>query len=87
MQQGLFLITMRDFVEISTTSAHRIVHTVSAAIARLKPNCVHFPIIREEIQREQLKFFNNARYPKVIGCINCIHIRIQFTYCPFGNSM
>lgn len=78
---GSFLITMGDFAGVSTTSAHRIVHRVSRAIARLRPHFIHFPTTREEIRREQFQFFNIARFPKVIGCIDCTHIRVQ----SFGN--
>lgn len=78
---GSFLIRMGDFSGVSTTSAHRILHRVSEAIARLRPNVIHFPTTREEIYREQLQFYNIARFPKVIGCIDCTHIRVQ----SFGN--
>lgn len=78
---GSFLITMGDFSGVSISSAQRIVHRVSAAIARLRPNYIHFPSTQEEIRREQLQFYNIARFPKVIGCIDCTHIRVQ----SFGN--
>ncbi|EFN88560.1 Putative nuclease HARBI1, partial [Harpegnathos saltator] len=74
---GFFLITMGDFAGVSTTSAHRIVHRVSKAIARLQLYFIHFPTTREEIRKEQLKFFNIARFPKVIGCIDCTQMRVQ----------
>ncbi|KYM93682.1 PREDICTED: putative nuclease HARBI1 [Cyphomyrmex costatus] len=81
---GSFLITMGDFVGVSTTSAHRIVHRVSAAIARLRPNFIKFPTTQAEIRREQLKFFNIACFPKIIGCIDCTHIRVQSFGGPHG---
>lgn len=74
---GSFLITMGDFCGVSTTSAHYIVHRVSAAIARLRPRYIRFPNTEEEIRNEQLQFYNIARFPRVIGCIDCTHIRVQ----------
>lgn len=74
---GSFLITMGDFCGVSTTSAHYIVHRVSRAIARLRPQYICFPTTDDEIRREQLNFYNIARFPKVIGCIDCTHIRVQ----------
>lgn len=49
---GFFLTTMGDFVRVSTTSAHQIVHRVSEAIARLRPNCIHFPTTREDFEKD-----------------------------------
>ncbi|GAB1861636.1 Nuclease HARBI1 isoform X2 [Camponotus japonicus] len=74
---GLFLISAGDFSGVSTTSAHYIVHRVSAAIARLRPRYIHFPNTAEEIKKEQLQFYKIARFPRVIGCIDCTHIRVQ----------
>lgn len=74
---GSFLITIGDFSGVSTTSAHYIVHRVSTAIARLHPYYIHFPSTEEEIRNEQLRFYNIARFPKVVGCIDCTHIRVQ----------
>lgn len=74
---GSFLISAGDFSGVSTTSAHYIVHRVSTAIVRLRPRFIHFPNTEEEIQKEQLQFYKIARFPRVIGCIDCTHIRVQ----------
>ncbi|KYN21603.1 Putative nuclease HARBI1, partial [Trachymyrmex cornetzi] len=74
---GSFLITMGDFSGISTTSAHYVVHRVSAAIARLRPRYIKFPSIEQEIRTGQLGFYNIARFPRVIGCIDCTHVCVQ----------
>ncbi|XP_018407216.1 PREDICTED: putative nuclease HARBI1, partial [Cyphomyrmex costatus] len=74
---GSFLITIGDFSGVSTTSAHYIVHRVSQAIARLQPRYIHFPTTQQEIRKEQLQFYNIARFPRVIGCIDCTHVRVQ----------
>ncbi|XP_011705880.1 PREDICTED: putative nuclease HARBI1 [Wasmannia auropunctata] len=71
---GLFLITMGDFSGVSTTSAHYIIHRVSAAIARLRPRYIQFPSTEEKIRKEQLCFYNIAAFPRVIGCMDCTHV-------------
>lgn len=74
---GSFLITIGDFSGVSTTSAHYIVHRVSQAITRLRPRYIHFPTTEQEIRKEQLQFYNIARFPRVIGCIDCTHVHVQ----------
>jgi len=73
---GLFLIIMGDFPGVST-SAPYIIHRVSAAIARLQSRYIQFPSTKQEIRKKQLRFYNIARFPRVIGCIDCTHVRVQ----------
>lgn len=74
---GSFIISAGDFAGVSTTSAHRIIHYVTNAIARLRPHFIKFPIANNEIKKEQLEFYKIARFPRVIGCIDCTHVRVQ----------
>jgi len=74
---GSFLITVGDFSGVSTTSVHYLIHRVSAAIARLQSRYIQFPSTEQEIRKEQLCFYNIARFPRVIGCIDCTHVRVQ----------
>lgn len=73
---GSHLLSAADFSGISKTSSHRIIHRVSAAIARLRPRYIKFPMLEDEIKK-QIKFFNIARFPRVVGCIDCTHIKVQ----------
>lgn len=41
---------------------------------------VVFPKTQEEIGRAQLKFYNIARFPRIVGAIDCSYIR--FGKCP-----
>ncbi|XP_048512601.1 putative nuclease HARBI1 isoform X2 [Athalia rosae] len=66
-----------DFSGISKTSAHRIVHRVTAAIARLRPRFIRFPLLANEIRNAQIRFFDIARFPRVLGCMDCTHVKIQ----------
>lgn len=78
---GSFIISAGDFAGVSTTSAHRIIHRVTNVIASLRPHFIKFPTTTEEIKYEQLQFYYISRFPRVIGCIDCTHVRVQ----SFGN--
>ena len=83
---GSHLLAVADFSGVSKTSAHRMTHRVSVAIARLGPQYIKCPSSLEEIQEAQLKLYTIARFPRVFGCIDCTHIKVQsfgktiFTY-------
>lgn len=74
---GNHMLSAADFSGVSKSTAHRIIHRVTNAIARLRPRFIKFPILPGEIKREQIKFFDIARFPRVIGCIDCTHVKIQ----------
>jgi len=78
---GSHLISAGDFSGVSKTSAHRVVHRVTNAIARLRPRFIKFPTLADEIKTEEIKFFDIARFPRVVGCMDCTHVKIQ----SFGN--
>lgn len=71
---GSFIISAGNFAGVSTTSAHRIIHRVTNAVARLRSRFIKFPTTHNEIKKEQLKFYKIARFPRVIGCIDCTHV-------------
>lgn len=73
---GCFQITAADLSGMSTSTAHRIVHRVSSAIASLRPLYIIFPETPDDTRRSQLDFYNKARFPKVIGAIDCIHVKL-----------
>lgn len=72
---GSFLQTIGDFCGIS--EAQRIVHRVSPVIAALRAEYIKFPTSPEEIYLSQQQFFQIARFIRVIGFIDCTHIRVQ----------
>lgn len=61
---------------IHTATASRIIKKVSNAIASLGQQYIQMPQEDEmlEVQRE---FFNIASFPRVVGCIDGTHIKIQ----------
>lgn len=80
---GSFIISAGDFAGVSTTSAYRIIHRVTNAIARLQQHIIKFPTTNNEIKKEQLGFYKIARFPRVVGCIDCTYVRVQSFGKPF----
>lgn len=74
---GSFLLTVADFCGVSEATACRIVKKVSIAIAKLCPEFITMPTKEHEVKTVKSMFYKIAKFPKVIGCIDCTHIRIQ----------
>lgn len=74
---GSFLTCVGDFIGIHKSTASRIVNKVSRAIASLARRYIKLPSTQEDVEHIQIKFFEIARFPRVIGAIDCTHIRIQ----------
>jgi hypothetical protein len=62
-------------MHISTVS--RIIVRVSRTIADLYNMYISFPTTNEEIVQEQIKFFEVTAFPRVVGAIDCTHVKIQ----------
>ncbi|XP_023941469.2 putative nuclease HARBI1 [Bicyclus anynana] len=73
---GCHQLTMGDFCGVSRSTANRVIHKVTAAIACLSKDFIKFPQDAEEIRTTQLDFHRIARFPKVIGALDCTHIKI-----------
>ncbi|XP_050065338.1 putative nuclease HARBI1 [Aphis gossypii] len=76
------LLAAGDFVGVSKTTACNIVRTVTEAIASLRPLYIKMPDHHCSIQETRLKFYNIARFPRIIGAIDCTHVKLQ---SPGGN--
>lgn len=65
------LMSVADFVGVSTSTAGRIVRDISSAIAKLYDEhiVVH--------QKSEENFYQIAKFPRVLAAIDCTHIRIQ----------
>lgn len=68
------LATVADFTGMDISTASRIIAKVTLAIARLYPQFVKMPT--QEI-KAQSDFYNIASFPRVIGCVDGTHVRIQ----------
>lgn len=73
---GNFLITATDFVGVSKTTASLIVRDVSVAFARLRPIFIKMPETEAEINALQGQFYEIAKFPRVVGAIDCTHVKI-----------
>lgn len=74
---GGFLITVGDYMRVSKSSASNIIKNVSEALASLAPRYIRMPSNENEIALKHLQFYNKASLPRVIGSLDCTHIKIQ----------
>lgn len=74
---GTMLISVGDFAGVSKTTACLIVRLVSEAIASMGRAIIKMPTTPADIHNVQLGFYQKARCPRVIGALDCTHIRIQ----------
>lgn len=74
---GSMLISAGDFAGIHKSTACEIVHKVSNAIASLSNEVIRFPDTPEEIEDVKHGFYERARFPNVVGAIDCTHVKIQ----------
>jgi hypothetical protein len=50
---------------------------VTQAIARLMPQYIRFPQTAEEKSRIQQGFYEIARFPRVLGALDCTHVKVK----------
>ncbi|XP_068082607.1 putative nuclease HARBI1 [Anabrus simplex] len=74
---GTMFLAAGDFSGVSKSTACSIVKQVTWAIARLRPQFIRMPHTERELQNVQMEFYRIARFPKVVGALDCTHIRIQ----------
>lgn len=74
---GSFFMEVGDFIgpEKSTTMRH--IWTTTRAIVGLRQQHIYMPRNNEEIAQIQGRFYNMARFPRVIGVVDGTFIRIQ----------
>lgn len=74
---GSMQITVADFAGVCFASVCRIVRRVTDAIVRLRPQFIKMPETEEEKIAASSAFHAIASFPRVIGAIDCTHIKIQ----------
>lgn len=74
---GSMFIAIGDLAGVCKTSAWKAVREVTLALASLSQEVIKFPTTAEEIQRAQIEFHQIARFPKVVGALDCTHVEIQ----------
>ncbi|KAI4468974.1 hypothetical protein MML48_2g00018845 [Holotrichia oblita] len=80
---GCFLQTTGHMMGVDKSTASRAVNKVTRAIARLATNVIKMPSTAEEIDQTKHQFYNISKFPRCVGAIDCIHIKIQ---SPGGND-
>lgn len=74
---GDFYISLGDFVGVHKTTAGRVIKQGIIAICNLFPQYVYLPRTQEEQEAGKRNFYNISHFPRVIGAIDCTHIKIQ----------
>ncbi|CAI6367790.1 unnamed protein product [Macrosiphum euphorbiae] len=74
---GTFQAVIGDHVHVHKSTICRTIKRVSLAIGRLRPHFINMPRDAEEIQKVQTGFFRLKGFPRVVGAVDCTHIRIQ----------
>ncbi|KAL1447143.1 hypothetical protein WDU94_015606 [Cyamophila willieti] len=70
---GSFFITCGDFSGVHKSTACKAIQVVSQAIASLRPQYIQMP----NPEQAKTQFYQIARFPKVIGAVDCTHVKIQ----------
>ena len=73
---GTFQTDVGEGLSISQSSVHRCILNVGTALNKLYDEFITWPD-REQIRKNKLQFYNIARFPNVIGAIDCTHVRIM----------
>ncbi|XP_071631802.1 putative nuclease HARBI1 [Temnothorax longispinosus] len=74
---GTFQVAIGDFGGIHKSTMCRIIKKVTEAIASLRPRYINFPNSDQSLRDTKRRFYNIARFPKVVGAIDCTHVKIQ----------
>ncbi|XP_066599955.1 uncharacterized protein [Prorops nasuta] len=78
------IIQLLVALRISNVAAVTIVHRVSSAIVLLSKKYIKLSSTPEEIMETQMGNFQKAAFPRRIGAIDCVHVRIR-SYGVDGN--
>ncbi|XP_045453625.1 putative nuclease HARBI1 [Melitaea cinxia] len=73
---GSQLTACGDVIGAHESTACRILHRVTHAIAFLYSDFIKMPITATEQNSVGAKFYDVAKFPRVIGAIDCTHIKI-----------
>ncbi|KAF0732995.1 Uncharacterized protein FWK35_00027709 [Aphis craccivora] len=74
---GSMLVVCGNFIGVHKSTASRRVKLVSHVIATLRLQFIKFPDIENNIKKLKQDFYNIAKFPMVIGAMDCTHIKIK----------
>lgn len=91
LASGSMLISTGDFAGIHKSTAGKLIWRVLQAIAQLKNNFLTFPHDAETLKNIKKDFYAIAKFPKVVGALDCTHVKIQspgeylhYNYCIYS---
>lgn len=74
---GSMLIVAGDFGGIHKSTTSTVIRQVSRVIASLAPHYLKMPQNEEDLRKAKQDFLQIARFPNLIGAIDCTHVRIS----------
>lgn len=74
---GTFQVVIGDFGGIHKSTMCRIIKKVIEAIAFLRLQYIKCPNLNQNVRHAKEGFYSIARFPRVIGAIDCTHVKIQ----------
>ncbi|KAJ8950839.1 hypothetical protein NQ317_007942 [Molorchus minor] len=74
---GTHLSCIGDFGGVHFSTVSRIIVRVGRVLATLYNRYIKMPRTQDEINNNHFAFYEKARFPRVIGSIDCTHIKIQ----------
>ncbi|XP_011268108.2 putative nuclease HARBI1 [Camponotus floridanus] len=74
---GTYQVAIGDLGGIHKSTMCRIIKKVTEAIASLRPQYIYCPNSNQSLRHTKEGFYNIARFPRVIGAIDCTHVKIQ----------
>lgn len=77
---------MGDLIHIHKSTVYRIIKRITLAIAKLRPHFNKMPTSAKEQRAIQLELYRKRGFPRVIGAIDCSHVRIQSPNSDVGNN-
>ncbi|CAI6368620.1 unnamed protein product [Macrosiphum euphorbiae] len=83
---GAFQAVLGDHIHVNKSTVCRVIKKVSEAIEFLKPKYIQMPRSQTEIDLVQHDFFLTRNFPKVIGAIDCTHIKIHSPNSDIGEK-
>lgn len=77
---GSQLTACGDVIGAHESTACRILHRVTHAIASLYSEFINMPVSAHEQNSVVSTFYNIAKFPRVIGAIDCTHFYLQVSF-------
>lgn len=74
---GSFLQLIGDYIHVHKSTISRIIQRVTHKISLLSRRYIKMPSTNEELLATKQGFYNICGFPRVVGVVDCTHIKIQ----------